>query len=302
MPVETRYRLAREGDVPGISSVFTAAYNDLYSKRGMLDAPLNPNPPNPVFAFLIRKTPDAFWVAEEDGRIIAYSDSFVRGTFWYFSWLFVSPGSQGKDIGRNLLEKTLGSWKGVRITNRATMTFANNPVSQSLYMRYGMYPREPAYFVEGRGETLRDDPKMPGLRFEELSSLREATPVVKKLDRAVLGFPLDWHHEFFFETKSKCFVFSSRGEQVGYAYFRPSGSVGPVAVSSSRFSGPVFEAALKLAAAQGVEKVRFFMPGSNVGAVELVLRHRMRIDPFVHMSTKPLARWGNYIFHSAALM
>jgi hypothetical protein len=79
MPVETRFWLAGEGDAAGFSGVFAAAYNNLYSKRGMLDAPLNPRPPNPVFASLIRKTPDAFWVPEEDGRIIASSHSFVGG-------------------------------------------------------------------------------------------------------------------------------------------------------------------------------------------------------------------------------
>ena len=34
----------------------------------------------------------------------------------------------------------------------------------------------------------------------------------------------------------------------------------------------------------------------------ITLKYRKRFDPFVFMSTKPFAKWKNYIFHSAALM
>jgi ribosomal protein S18 acetylase RimI-like enzyme len=299
----TSYRLANESDVLGISTVFADAYNDLYRKRGLLEAPVSPAPPNPVFAFQIRKEPHAFWVAEEEGRIIGYSDSFVRGSLWYFSWLFISPACQGRDVGRELLERTLGSWEGTKITNRATITFAFNPVSQFLYMKYGMYPREPAYYAEAPSRTVKEDgPSASELRFEELTSPRDGSEVLRRMDESVLGFSLGWHHEYFFESKSRCYLFKDGSNPVGYAYVRPNGAVGPVAVGDEEFMKPVLEAGLELSADQGVEKVRYYIPGSNVHAVELAIKHRMRIDPYVFMSTKPFARWENYVFHSAALM
>ncbi len=44
---------------------------------------------------------------------------------------------------------------------RATVKFAFNPVSQSIYMRYGMYPREPAYFVETPPERILEGARIP---------------------------------------------------------------------------------------------------------------------------------------------
>jgi len=297
------YRLANEGDIPDISSVFVQAHDDLYRKRGLFETPMNPLPPSPIFAFLIHKTPHAFWVAEEENKVVGFSHSFMRGSFWYFSWLFISPSHQGRDIGRNLLERTLASWKDVEVTNRATMTFAFNPVSQFLYMKYGMYPREPAYYVETPSKRIMENKQSPhGLEFEELTSLRDASAILRKMDEFVLGFSLDWHHEYFFETKARCYIIKDKGDPVGYAYVSPGGRVGPVAVNSNEFTEPVLETALKLSASQGVEKVWYWMPGSNLHAVKLALKYKMRLDPAVFMSTKPFAKWENYIFSSAALM
>jgi len=68
---EVNYRPAKEGDIPSISRVFSEARDDLYRQRGFLDKPpTNPLPPPPIFAFLMRKTPDAFWVAEKEDRDI----------------------------------------------------------------------------------------------------------------------------------------------------------------------------------------------------------------------------------------
>lgn len=299
---EISYRLAGADDFAGISNVFAEAFNDLLGKYGQLERPVNPVPPNPIFAFLIRKTPEAFWVAEEGGRIVGFSDSFVRGSFWYFSWLFISPAHQGRDIGRTLLERTLGSWKGVDITNRATITFAFNPASQALYMRYGMFAREPVYFVHGPSASFREGgPAAGALDLEEVTS-RDGSAALRRIDADVLGFSLDWSHEYFFEVKSRCYIFRDQGEPVGYAYVRSSGSVGPLAVSSSRFTGPALGTALRLAAKQSAEIVSYWTPGSNTSAVNLGLEHGMRLDPYVFMSTRPFAKWENYLFNSAAMM
>ncbi len=298
------YRPAKEDDAQGISNVFAEAMDDLYMKRGLLETPTNPTPPNPIFSFLIRKTPHAFWVAEDKGRVVGFSDSFVRGSVWFLSWLFISPPYQGRGIGKNLLERTLQSWNGVEITNRATITFSINPTSQSLYMRYGMYAREPLYYVSGpKGVIIDTVQPQTSLNFDELRSLEDATRTFKRFDEDVLGFSLDWHHEYFFQSKYKCFLFSrNRDEPVGYAYVRPSGGIGPMAVISEEFTEPVLETALRISASQNINEVGYYTPGSNVAAIKTALKFRMKFDPFVFMSTKPFGKWTNYIFHSAALM
>jgi GNAT superfamily N-acetyltransferase len=308
-PMTIEYRLATLDDVSGISSAFVESGDDLYRKRGFFQAATPSVPANPVFAYQIKMTPQAFWVAQEDRKIIGFSASFIRGPLWYFSWLFITPSYQGRGVGRALLEKMLDSWNGVKITNRATMTFAFNPSSQFLYMKYRMYPREPVYYVETTGKRILENPlqsdQTEDLNFEEMS-LKESCGIVRQLDESVLGFSMEWNHDFCFETKNKCYIFKKKNDDrtvVGYVYVSPSGKVGPLAVSSSDLVKPILGKALRLSAEQkGVEKVRYYFPGSNVGAVDLALKYNMCFEPYVFMSTKPFAKWENYLFHSAALM
>jgi hypothetical protein len=78
--VNVGYRLASQQDVQAISNVFADAANDLYRRHGLPDNPVNPTPPNPIFSFLMQKTPHAFWVAEDEGKIVGLSDSFIMNS------------------------------------------------------------------------------------------------------------------------------------------------------------------------------------------------------------------------------
>jgi GNAT superfamily N-acetyltransferase len=296
--------LAGEDDIASVSRVVAEAADDLDRKRGFYESPTSPIPPNPIHAFSLKKTPAAFWVAEKDGEVIGFSNSFLRGSLWYLSFLFILPNHQGQSIGKNLLERTLGYWKDFEVTNRATITFAYNPTSQFLYMQYGMYPREPAYYVSVPSKTIKEHIAPTNeLDCKELSSLGSGSNLLRRIDEHVLGFWLEWHHEYFFETHAKCYLFERNDRLEGYAYVRPNGNIGPLAVMSGESVGPVAGTALALAANQEVERVGFWTPGSNSQAVQLAIKHRMRIDaPMVFMSTRPFGRWENYLFHSAALM
>jgi hypothetical protein len=117
-----------------------------------------------------------------------------------------------------------------------------------------------------------------------------------------LAFLLEWHHELFFESRARCCVFLDGGNPEGYAYVRPSGGIGPAAVRYERYMKSILQTAFSLAAGQKVEKVFLYMPGSNVHAVDLALKCKMKFEPQVLMSTGPFAKWQNYIFNSSALM
>jgi len=114
-------------------------------------------------------------------------------------------------------------------------------------MKYGMYPREPVYYVETTGKKILDNPlqsdQAEGLNFEEMS-LKESSGIVKHLDESVLGFSMEWNHDFCFETKCKCYIFKKKDRDrtvVGYVYVSPSGKVGSLAVNSSEFVKPICE-------------------------------------------------------------
>jgi hypothetical protein len=111
-------------------------------------------------------------------------------------------------------------------------------------MKYGMYARDPAYYAEAPSKTIMENGRgTDESNFEEATSLAEASRVLSELDRYVLGFSLDWHHEFFFECKARCYIFRGTDASIGYVYVRPNGGVGPMAVSSGQFARPVLESA-----------------------------------------------------------
>ncbi len=137
------YRQARLDDAAAASRILAEAINDLNRRHGFEHFQVTANPQNPYFVFCAGGEPEGTWVAEDAGEVVAFSMSWIRGSFWFLSQLFVLPGYQGQGIGRFLLEKALAYSGGHGITNRALITFAYNPVSISLYARFGLYPREP---------------------------------------------------------------------------------------------------------------------------------------------------------------
>src|SRR3546814_6300438 len=76
---------------------------------------------------------------------MGFGFSWMCQRFWYLSQLFVRPDTQAKGVGQALLSKTLQLAERNGAENRALITFAYNTASAGLYIRNGMYPREPLY-------------------------------------------------------------------------------------------------------------------------------------------------------------
>ncbi len=300
------YRQATNQNVEPASRVFAEAIDDLDKKHGFFEASTNPLPPNPLYDFMLSKVPEAFWVAEENGEIIGYSISWVRRSFWFLMDLFILPSHQGKGVGRSLIEKTLWSWKGVKITSKALITLTYNPSSISLYMRFGMYPEEPLYFARAPSDVIRKYATHTSekLEFQVTASYRKVAPLLARIDRKVVGFALDWHHEFFFEVqRAKCLIFERDGKLEGYAYVRQNGRIGPLAVLHESYFDKVMSNTIVFAAEQDAEHVLTLLPGSNERAVSAMLKHGLRVvSPMLFMSSKPVMNWNKYLCYSPGLM
>jgi ribosomal protein S18 acetylase RimI-like enzyme len=147
------YRPAKPADILVAAQVYSTALNDLYQRHGLGDQVVQFTQPNPYYAFCLQEEPEGFWVAESETEIVGMAISWLRGSFWFLGCLFILPTCQQSGIGRNLLDKTLEL--GSSVTNRALITFPFNRVSTALYMRYGMYPREPIYRMVGDSAVAR---------------------------------------------------------------------------------------------------------------------------------------------------
>ncbi len=301
------YRPARPEDLSQVASVFSTAIDDLDKRHGFFHKPTPRSPLNALNAFWLKKDPDAFWVAVDDGRMVGYTFSFLRGSLWFLADLFIMPDHQGRGIGRSLIEKTLGSWKGHRITNRALITTAFNRSSASLYMRYGMFPRQPLYFASAPREKIVQGLESRDTETQEIgesADLEKVRSDLNQIDERALGFSLGWHHEFFLGVqRARCFIFKRNNRPRGYAYVRRNGRIGPLVVTSVSSFGPALNASLSLAAEGDSKDVAIFFAGSNEEAASACVKHGFRITyPYLFMSAHSVGDWNNYLFYSPGLM
>lgn len=299
------YRLAKPSDISAAAQVFSTALNDLYERHGLADQVVPFIQPNAYYAFCLQKEPDGFWVAENETEIVGMAFSWFRGSFWFLGQLFIVPTCQEGGIGRKLFDKTLELGSQVNVTNRALITYPFNRVSTALYMRYGMYPREPIYRMVGDGAVARSAHKeTESFNYEKLPPAAATIRQLCSIDEPVLGIPLERHHEYFLNAHGgTCYIFRREKNPEGYAYVWSNGHVGPLAVVSSNSFRGVMNTALGLAAVQGTPQVSVMIPGSNDQAVAVALDHKLRIAiPLLLMSSRPFGNWDKYLFYSPALM
>ncbi len=307
LAVGLEYRYAKSSDVPSVAEVFASAIDDIGRRHGFLEEPTPVSPPNPQYYFWLKKDPRAFWVAEDKGRVVGYTFSFLRGNLWFLADLFILPEHQGKGIGGALITRTLGSWKGKRIANRALITPAFNRSSVSLYMRYEMLPRQPVYVAGASKEAVTrglEVRRKPQLEVEEAEGFRKSAPLLEQIHKSAMGFTSGWHNEFFFGVqKSRCLVFRERGRLVGYSFVRSNGRIGPLVVTLASAFGEAFNLTLRAAVQGGAEKVTIHFPGTNGAAARIGIKCGFRISyPLLFLSSRPMGDFENYLFYSPGLM
>src|SRR3954452_2212776 len=139
MPIT--YRPAQAEDLQPATRIVQDAYNDVRVQHGfppsiVLGAPL-------FQTFSLTEPSSSLWVAEADGAVHGFAFSWMRQRFWFLAQLFVRPGAQSQGLGQAMLSKALQHAEENGAENRALITMAYNMKSTGLYIRNGMYPREP---------------------------------------------------------------------------------------------------------------------------------------------------------------
>ena len=141
--MDINYRRAELEDLEGAERVVQEAGNALRMRHGRQPWPAPP--PIAFPKFCLAEDPEGLWVAEHGSKIVGFGFSWMTETFWFLSQLFVRPETQARGVGQALLSKTLMQAERNRATNRALITPAYNTASTGLYLKNGLYPREPLY-------------------------------------------------------------------------------------------------------------------------------------------------------------
>jgi ribosomal protein S18 acetylase RimI-like enzyme len=289
------YRPARAQDLERAEALVIASINDLTVRHGF--GPMASAQPPTFQLFSLKDDPDGLWVADDGGEIVGFAWSWVCGSLWFLAQLFVAPTQQGRGIGNELIQRTFEQARKAGATDKALITFTFNRVSQGLYIRHGLFPKMPIYFLGGATERVAAGPMETPLRAVAIETSPQHNAQLAGIDVGTLGVSRAKHHRYLIDDGVAKGVLLYDGEDcVGYAYVSANGHIGPLAVTRADRMDAAFTAALKLATGGGAKQVSAFLPGSADTALGLAIAHGMQISfPMVLMAARDFGDWTRYL-------
>ena len=222
-----------------------------------------PVPPPTAFPqFCLAQDPSGLWVAQDGDTIVGFGFSWMTEKFWFLSQLFVRPETQAKGIGQALLSKTLMQAERNGATNRALITPAYNIASTGLYLKNGLYPREPLYRMAAPTQAVSQNLAHAGYDITPIAPGPESGQWIGRIDQELLGFRRDLHHQFLLEGfAARAVRIEHAGSAAGYAYISAQGHVGPVAIAGDADAKAVVTTALRCALEGDAAQVSMIVPG-----------------------------------------
>ncbi len=293
MPIT--YRPATAEDLVPATRIVQDAYNDLRVRHGLPPSiALGP----PMFqTFSLAEPSSSMWVAEADGTLQGFAFSWMRQSFWFLAQLFVRPGTQAKGIGQAMLSRTLRHAEENGAGNRALITMAYNTAATGLYIRNGLYPREPLLRMVAPVPLVAERIATPGLEAVPIEPWPGPREWLGRIDEEVLGFRRESHHPFLLGgVAARALRIEQAGRPVGYAYVSAAGHIGPLAVSPGADAGEALRTVVRGTLEVQPKQVSMVVPGRADRMQDVAFGLGFRIDePFVLLSARPFGDWSHYL-------
>lgn len=222
------FRQANEDDLIQARAIY-------YYASGMqkeADALPPPTTPSKTLTHILRT--GVVYVAEEQGRILAFAGAITRDKITFLTDLFVLPDQQSTRLGQTLLQHVLPSTaNGIRCTLSST-----DPRALALYTRAGMLPQWPHFPMLLENATQA---RIPATHLKVVEAQAD-DPELLTWDAQVSGRRRSQDHAYWIdEQQGMPLWFQRAGKTVGYGYVRPGVSmllhptvcsIGPIGASS----------------------------------------------------------------------
>lgn len=166
----------------------------------------------------VTTAPGGCWVAEDEEGMVGMATSHLRESIWALATFAVRPGSQGRGIGAQLMDRVTAYAAGAP---RWMLCASTDPqaVRRYHYAGFDLHP-----YVHFRGRPDRSAlPSVPGLRDASADDIE----LLDEVDRAARGAARPVDHEAM--LKSWRLVVDREGR--GYTYLRPPGDVAVLAAT-----------------------------------------------------------------------
>jgi len=237
-----------------------------------------------LFDFLAKDAAQ-FWLAEEEGKVIAYARSIEHDGLLELTEFFVAPRNQSAGVGSELLARAFQS----RTAQYRVIIATTDNRALARYLKVGVYARFPIKYFFRKAERVE---VKTDLAFEPLVTDHHMADL-NRIDRALIGHARPVMHRWM-ATDREGFVYRRKGEVTGYGYAN-----GPYALMSDGD----FPAVLAHAESRAAEKEKNFgveVPLINRRAIQYLLERKCEIDSFntMFMSSEPFGRFENYLCFS----
>jgi GNAT superfamily N-acetyltransferase len=158
----------------------------------------------------------ALLVAERAGLPAGFAGLTVRSGVAFLTDLFVRPDAQSGGIGRALLRAILPPDAPVRCT-----LASSDPRALALYIRAGMLPQWPNYWLLGESAGLR-----PAASDVEVVEALPGDVQLLRWDREIAGRDRTQDHRFWVREQAGVPLWFRRGgAAIGYGYARFNASI-----------------------------------------------------------------------------
>jgi hypothetical protein len=281
---------------PAFEAELRSVYEVFYQNE-LLDSPHLPLPGDiPPYLHHVLQT-GTLYVAEQDGKILAFAGAITRGNISFLTDLFVLPSQQSGQLGKTLLRCVMPQDDLVHCTMSSS-----DPRALALYIRAGMRPQWPHFAL--RLEKPRY--KMPRAPDVEIIEADPGDPALVQWDAQISGRLRPVDHQFWVrEEQALPLWFRRQGHIVGYGYVRlGTGSLndpqtctlGPIGTSIPEDATACVLAAVNFAL-QKAEVLHIDVPGPHPCLAPLLESgfHISSFDTFVSTAVTPVFEVRCYI-------
>jgi GNAT superfamily N-acetyltransferase len=277
----TIFRPANEAELP---SIFEVVY-----QNELLDNPQLKLPGDiPPYLSHVLQT-GTLYVAEENGKILAFAGAITRGNISFLTDLFVLPSYQSGKLGKTLLQTVIPQDDLIRCT-----LSSSDPRALALYIRAGMRPQWP-HFALRLDRSTQVGSLTPDVEIIEADA---SDPALLRWDARASGRPRPQDLQFWVrEERAVPLWFRRRGQIVGYGFVRFSAGMqsnpqacklGPMGVETTEDATACVLAGVHWAMQRTIE-IHIDVPGPHPCLATLLERgfHIQSFDTFVSSADTP---------------